>query len=267
MKKKKVTKKKATKKKIKEKEIKSGKPAIKYKYHNSAGRLLAILELANISGPRAKNIHVWSKVSGLSVDQRVQIYGFLVKLSELLDDTETRILAMDLPSARTNYVQNTFAALKDVLLSCNLNGYWGSSKKRIDQATLAFLEFCAFSLGEDGTISEDELAEIYTSIGDVFKQVSDSNLNKDLKALLLRLLVSIKSAIDDYWIGGVDGIRHSCSAIIVEIKRHQDLLKSHSTQPWMKKLFNMVVKLDGIVAKAIKYRKLLEYVVPKLDSK
>jgi len=245
------------------------------KYNNTAGRLLEIFDAAvEYRQPNHPTFMAWqtalklevTPTSGLTDEIYVKLLKRMLPLQVALTEIEE-----DIKEQRPNEEHlclRYFPALWSTVIPRNLEAPWSQVGANFGTAQLYSLELCANSLPEDSEIKQEELAEIFKAVDELFTQVRKSQINSHLKKWLLELLGKIKHSIDQYWVLGPKAFKAALITMVGEIALHRRTAETIKDED--KGLFDSIggvfVKLVDLASKVNGAAHLLEYMGPIADG-
>ena len=195
-------------------------------------------------------------------------YQAILSGTDFLDDREIDSLIIDFATAiqshgrtldfevfhsphQENLHRETVAALKAKLLSIR-SMTWGECLSSFDKDFMDKLSLMAAYMAanhrQQGLPPED-LGRISAEIGDFYEQVSESNLEKTMKDMLLLGLQSMKYAIMTYRVYGINGIRSAIDQNVALWQRYGAQMKEDDrNDPMVRALFEWFLVLDKTIS-------------------
>ena len=226
---------------------------------NPAGRLHKILSQAKSCPDKDKVLDVWAMVLGIEQDD-VIVTRAVVELYSLSNEIQS-LIKMNEQLNHELYLKS-FNSINRAFFPLNLAAYWNSVKQYLNDEALTRLQFCAEQLSgfyAEDTLSEEDLAEIIEKTESLFEAVYSSSLPDALRLSLLEEVERLRSAISMYKIKGAKGLKEALQGTIGAVVANQDELKSTTeTNPdVLKRLGELIDKLDSFTARALKLKKML----------
>jgi len=226
---------------------------------NPAGRLHKILTQAKSRPDQEKVRKVWATV--LDVEENdVIVTKAVVELYTLSNEIQSLIkmnnnLNHDLYLKSFNRINNAFFPL-------NLGADWKPVKGHLTEESLTRLQFCAEELSmfyTEDTLSEEDLKEIIEKTEELFSAVYASSLPDALRLSLLEEVERLRNSISMYRIKGAKGLKEALQGTIgAVVANQQDLKDSSKDNPdVLKRLGELIDKLDSFTARALKLKKML----------
>lgn len=203
-------------------------------YDNSAARLLSIIKKAQqTSRDNATTQVFFCKALGIGKDNLVNFHRTWAEVLKLLDNVEAEIKLLSQPDALDFYAE-MLRGLKrefDLLTSKLYTPSTSYNTNIVDRKWTAFikLEGCVRELRQESIVSgyleEDSLDELAGELNSLIESVRASVLSPEFKEMLLRKLLAIKRAIEDYQILGVPGIIEAYESAVGGIVENGNLVR------------------------------------------
>jgi hypothetical protein len=215
--------------------------------NNSAGRLVCLLKKAIVTGQ--KNIqqqYISAVCEALELPiNPVNHSESLSNLFYLIHQIE-KDLALLTPTKIKNH-KRTITELKNIIASGFMGQYQAIAYlNNSDSHIIRDLENCADSLSELvelEVIEEEELTKIINDIDGLYQIINTSNINKDLKFLLLKKLSSLKEVIENYQFQGSDGIKREVENFIGSMTLNKEKVTNKEEANFVKKTFDLFCKV------------------------
>ena len=223
---------------------------------NPAERLLAILTEAKKIEIHHVN-EVLAKQFGYNPNDKVSFYRTLGYLNELLDQVELRI--RQIPGIKHELFLRDIPAIRSVITPGALQESWPQISQPLKQGALTCLDFCADALSQnhqEAKIENADIVKIKARISSLYKSISESDLDPDLKSVVFDLLTTIQTSIDNYKIKGADGLKRSLVYASGLIKLHQDRLRADKDKPVLVEVSEFVNNVAIIVTAAYNMKEL-----------
>lgn len=233
-------------------------------YHNSAGRMLWIMSRygANVSFAN----HVPKLVGGqFSSDHPIlKACEAQKRLFDLYFELRSDIEGSPLSDKQKHALGEMYADLENRIGVENFAGAPSSPK----EGTLALLKMAATMLPEELESPKSELNALLDEIAEVQK-MAQSQSNPTLRRIVLELQRIAKDAIERYQITGAKGLKAAFKSMLAELMETwlhepQESQAELHDSPVFQRCLAFLKKVDEIVAKAVKYKPLLEYGLPLL---
>lgn len=226
-------------------------------FTNPAARLYTVLREAK-KQPDNKSIKdVWNSVFIVETDGLIPLLRNLVILSNLVDEVEKEILQLEVN--HDVYLKH-FPTIREVLSPSNFHESWQVTKRRLAEEVLGSLEFCSERLNAlrpEKNLSKEDLEKISKEVKDLFSLVDKAELPEELRCLLLDVVQMLQSALMQYRIRGVSGLRQELFIIMDRLQRHYDDLSVQENNPTVQAVFKTLGHWDVITSVAVNTSQLL----------
>lgn len=221
------------------------------KENNSAARLYRILlELKALPGS-IPMVEAWARVFEVDASDGALVYSNLVRLNDTLADIERDIRLQEVD--HDIYLQY-FPKIRTLLSHPNLQTHLNQHSPLLGEEVLTTLQFCSEKLSKtapEGLISAEDLALITEQVKKLGDQLASSQLNKQLKAVLLDLVESMRQAIAEFRVRGPKGLRQELFYILERLQRALPLLEESKDTPEVRTLWDVLGKFDTITSLAV----------------
>lgn len=233
---------------------------------NGARRLLDILEKAQEVGHLAP-LHGWATVFGITEkegpvvneDEEFEVARRLVQLHQLVIDVEVQLRSIE--GLEIELYLEPFPRIRSVIKPSMLNsGQLGSPMKLISSSDITVLKFCATELSKhyaEPVVDEQLLLELRSQIDSLFDEVRASSLPKELKEFLLKHLETVRRAIQEYRIRGVERLKEALEQLAGSVMVNENLLKASKESEAVTKFSRIFYGLVSIVTFASKVTPLI----------
>ena len=143
----------------------------------------------------------------------------------------------------------------DQLLSVMSMGTpWGHVLSFLDSATMTALEFLEHTLDHHyakpvaGT--QNKISDLITKLDELISACLASDLETELKNLLIRQLNSLRGALLEFRLSGPAGLEAALEQAAGSVLRHQEAIKAELTtgNPIMKQFFDLLGKANDIAS-------------------
>ena len=233
------------------------------KYHNAAGRLLALLQtLDKDKKHNQTGVKAWAAAFRCDA----QLEPVLLNLTyaiQLLRETEEEIHEFR-PTERIDPVWiRPIPKIQTLLFHGNLAAdYQSLLVSTFESNTLGLLEFVADGLPQETAIPVTDLESIRSQANELFAEVKRSKLPEGIKKWILEMLAGIIEAINTYHIRGAKGLRKACKSMLADLLDHYgDVAEVKAKEPsLMGKLKKLLEQADTLSAAASKIDRLVNTV-------
>jgi hypothetical protein len=198
------------------------------KLDNPVKRLHRILEEARSKPGNVAIRYVWADALGVERTDVVELYLALAELVRLFHTAKGSVER--LKDINRDYYLEPFDNIEVVITDSNLEQTWNKLKDRLDEITMLALQMASniVSVEEGKTaISEKALQELQSETEDLLEKVLNTDFpSKELKAVLIEHLESIRRAILAYRVSGTEGLRRAVEGALGALFLHQEQVKS-----------------------------------------
>ena len=229
---------------------------------NPADRLLEILSVAKNQQENAVVIHVFGNIFNYPANDKLSFYRVVAYLNELVDQIEVRVRAI--PDINHSLHLRDLPAIRSVVCPNGANDTWAHYSNPLKFGALTSLEFCADALKKvhkEVPISEQQFTDLETRIDALYKSVSDSDLEPDLKAVIFDLLGTIRLSLDYYRVKGAEGIKKAVTYCAGLMALHGSRFKGKKDDITVKGGVELVGKVVEVVNGAYKLKELAPCVI------
>ncbi|UQI39303.1 hypothetical protein [Vreelandella venusta] len=178
-----------------------------------AGRLHDLLESAR-KQPESKKareaLGIVFDVEGQDTESLLRLLADLIMLSQ---QTKSRIKALN-DISHDIYLE-PFPKIEKLLSTLNLDASWKPYRELLNEPTLYGLKFCSDKLSRiDGieTIDKSEIEAIQARLASLVDEILNSEIDPDVKELLLRNLEGLRQSLIAYRVRGLEGIEREVEA-------------------------------------------------------
>jgi hypothetical protein len=196
-----------------------------------------------------------------------QVVQQLLAFMDLVKETEAGLRELEFD----DFYWEPFPPLRRVVLVSlsNLRANHSNLTGPITDEILTLLRVIASEWGKkspDPEIDDDVLKEIQTEARNLFDAVKRAELNPEMKRLILSLTSEIEQAIQQYRIGGPDGLKRALALIVGQAKLNLEIVEKAKADEraavWWTKFYNVGAKFFVAVRFANDTRKTIDAVVP-----
>ena len=232
--------------------------------NNAAVRLYELTRRLRSASRNGSPARLWAQALGIPINPEVAglpivpvVHGITAYL-DLLEETETGIRELGFDG----FYSEAFPPLRQIVYVSlsNLQGRQSNLTRPITDKTLTLLQVIAAEWGKkkpDPEIDDKVLKEIQAEANDLFEAVKRAEFDGDLKRLILSLTSEIQQAMQQYRIGGPEGLKRALALIIGQAKLNSEsIYKADArTRIWWTRFCNVAVKLSEVVKFATDARK------------
>lgn len=236
---------------------------------NPAGRLHKILSLAKRQPDNHKVKDVWSKVLGVD-ENDIAVTKSVIELYSLSQEIQSLIKMNE--NLNHELYLSSFHRIDRAFFPLNLGSSWQGVKNQLTEEALTRLQFCAQELSgfySEESLSEEDLADIIKKTDELYESLYSSTLPSVLRLTLLEEVQRIRNAISLYQIKGAKGLKEALQGAIGAVVSNQEELKNvkGENDDVIKKLGNLLDKMDSFTSKALKVQKIIKSPISFLIEK
>ena len=241
--------------------------------NNPAARLHNLVRRLRSTSPNGPPVRVWAQAFDIPINQEmtglpfIQVVQGILAFLDLIDETETGLNELEFD----DFYWEALPPLRLVVhrsLS-NLRANQSNLTRPITDETLTLLRVIAAEWGKkkpDPKIDEEVLKEILAEAHGFFETVKRAEIEPDLKRFILALTLEIEQAIQQYRIGGPEGLKRALALIIGQANLNIDLVEKARADEGTKNLwtrfYKIAVKFFEVVKFAGDTRKTIEGISP-----
>jgi len=213
---------------------------------NPAGRLFLLLNAAQSKPDGFATKQVWQEVFEIqkSPDDLFIHLGNLQKLTAEVKYLVTRYLG-----ELSNHYLTMFSNIERAVKATNLDAQWANSKGFLSEATLTELRFTWIALDtklHEKTLDQDQLQELLASVQGLMGDVLAGDIDLKLKEIIVDLLHGIEESIFEYKIRGAASLQKTLERTIGTIRYNYNLFQSKEEDPFVKRLWDIMVKINDL---------------------
>ena len=241
--------------------------------NNPAARLHNIARRLRSTSPTGPPARVWAQALDIPLNQEmigppfIQVVQGILAFLDLVKETETGVHNLEFD----DFYSEAFPPLRLVAQRSlsSLRANQSNLTRPITDETLTLLRVVAAEWGKkkpDPKIDEEALIEIQAEAHSLFETVKRAEINGDLKRFILSLTSEIEQAVQQYRIGGSEGLQRALALIIGQANLNIDLVDKvqadeRSKTLWTK-FYKIALKFFEIVKFASDTRKTIEAIRP-----
>jgi hypothetical protein len=216
------------------------------KLNNPAARVHEVLA-------RAKSIRSSTIIEGYlgTFGLNKEQFGELFRLLGLLDKEAEEVarLLKDLnETSQFDFYMESLPSIKNCLLIQHFGAPWEQFKTSIRAEDLKTLRFCSDTLSKkhpEKTASAEELSAILDKVNSLYDQIATSSIEANLRSLMLDQLESIRRAVHEYRVRGIEGLRQAVADSAFIIAGNEDRFQN------ARKIYNETHGGDNATADSI----------------
>ncbi len=237
----------------------------------SAGRLLNIIKEGKAIAPSSKCIDAWAKILNTPKSNQPLLFKRLGSVMSLPSQVQEIVV-------NTNGISDTKPYLKwlqpinNAFTNQNISSNWDSFSKHIDQHTIDYLSMTADMLNlqsPEVTLADSKLHELKTNFINIEKEITEADIDIDLKEFMIIRIKDILNAIDEYTFNGLEPLMDTLNITIGQIVLNNDLALKSKDSNLAKKFWNLIVNTSVIVTLATGVPQIannLENILPLIEN-
>ncbi len=215
---------------------------------NAAQRLYKILNDAKAQKPNGSSQQALAGIFKTHPDDLATLYSKFSQFLLLIEDVNIRIQALD--STDKEIILRCIPQLRKAFGSdFSMQGQWNQYINRIGDSDIGLVHFAAKALAGVSTeieLEESNLSEIFKETNDLFEVVKSSNLDPELRIVLLDLLEAIRRTIVDYQIRGAEGLKRVLSECLGRLALDKDIVIQNGQKDEMKSFWTLLSRLSTL---------------------
>lgn len=234
---------------------------------NPARRLHGLLADALTKNQGEQTLKVWASVFAIPEKEaagRVFYYlGLLHHLTYAIEDRIRRI-----PEINTELYLRAIPDVRLALSPIQMNAsFHDTAGKYLNAGTMTVLEFSANELAKhhhEDPIPVGDLKAIRDQASTLLEDIRVADIDADLRALLMDLLVTMIRCVDEYRIRGAAGLKDVVAFSIGQFILNHDLYEKTKKETVVQRFSKLVGRVSTVVSAAIKVMALYGKVAPIL---
>lgn len=242
-------------------------------HNNPAARLHNLVRRLRSTSSNGPPARVWAEVLDIPINQEMtgllfkQVVQGILAFLDLVDETEAGLHELEFD----DFYWEAFPPLRLVAHRSfsNLRANQANLTRPITDETLTLLRVIAAEWGKKKPgpkIDEEVLKEIQAEAHDLFETVKRAEFYGNLKQLILSLTSEIEQAIQQYRIGGPEGLKRALALIIGQANLNIEMVNKANTNErtkiWWTRFYKVAVKFSEILRFASDTRKTIEAISP-----
>jgi hypothetical protein len=219
--------------------------------NNPLGRLHNILsEIAD-----SNNLSPYTTLSAifnLNPDDKGAILASYSELYKLCEDA--RLLINNLTNINHNKllepINSAVLALSRINFNNSIDGL-RNLNDCLDEKLLSNLDLCSEMLSfsyKEKYLEDSTLKELSDNLNLIINSITDSNINDELKLILIQHLNTIDLSIKKYKIYGVSGIKSSLTSTIGDIVINKDLVTTEDEKSVIENILGLMSKINTVIS-------------------
>lgn len=223
---------------------------------NSSPRLLHqhLTRLRDSTADRFKVREVLATVFSVSANDDMTLRHALVLLDQLFIDTEEQLRT--LPKVDADRYLRHFPQLRRGLANLPFDSPSPSAITFITDSALENLDLAAARVAEERPekeVPQQEIADLEAQIRDVFEFIDRAKLEPRLKEVAFDLLETLRQAIVEYRIRGVEGLQKAIEAALGKLALYYKQQGGKVSVEVFSRLWSLVVRTEAVASKVLTY--------------
>lgn len=212
---------------------------------NPASRLLAVIRAATAEPASQPVIETWRKVLHVESEDPSGLflaYGKLLTLAAEAGERVTQLEGID----HELYLHG-IKRISATLSGMNFQSSWGQYVPQFDEASLRTLEIAADQIKRvwnEVAIEQSVLDALRAEIEGLIAETLESDLEMDIRRVVIHKLEDLHRAILDYQLDGAQGLRRAMEGAIGAVVTHPELGAKAKRDGVAEKFLQLIVKLD-----------------------
>lgn len=222
---------------------------------NPAERLYNILQDAKKQKSKERTGQIWASVLGVDISNQGDILVGIADIIHLIDQTKKSILQIE--DVDHGLLLERFPNIEKVFSNLNFSQLWEQNQQYLDETTMYSLRVCSDTLSNKmgyKNISEDILADLQKDTDELLNEVLNSDLDPELKIILVENLEAIRHSLVSYRINGIDGVRQalekSLGAALIHSRLREEFLSENPNEE-VKKFRKLLASIANFVTEAL----------------
>ncbi|MNX95281.1 hypothetical protein D3C86_1275500 [compost metagenome] len=192
--------------------------------NNAAGRLLDILIRGRELPTNVAMYENWAHLLSVPKNDKALLLQRVGRVMELPSQIKDSLI--NIPEIRHEAYLRWAPKVEEAFSIINLDIHWSNFIQRIDDSVLFSLEMCEDTIQRyfpEKPAKNNDLNELLSAIDDLLSDVrEDETINERLKAFILVHLLTIKHAIEEYEICGLEPIERAIESTIGGAVMHSE---------------------------------------------
>ena len=226
-------------------------------FNNSAGRLLSLLQMLQSKQSHFDTVAPFFEGNTAANECKARAYiKFMAKVGATFDEFITDIETSDkIPDPTRGVIKSGITKLIDIAYTTTPHG----APPALQDAEIALIRMAGSMLDAEPDIEEDDAEKIRNSIEQLREALEDSDVSKSARIAMLEVCRLSRNALDQYTIHGARGFKDAFKKMLAELMEvYLDEGSQVSKKSWWKKAVGHAKLFDGVAAKLMKYKPLLE---------
>jgi hypothetical protein len=231
--------------------------------NNPASRLLKVLEKVCELNPEALTRQVWAIAFNTTAETHV-VYPKITKLLLLIHEIKDEMSRLPIKMKTLSTWPNSLEAS---LFQMNLDIQWSAHQPRICQVIQPVRDSAELlsHLRPERIIKEETLQKFESEIRSLLDDVTDSDIEKEIKDFIIEQLRNILFGIDDFEIRGIKGIQEAVQQTVGAIASNGKVQSKLSGTSFGKRLWQIIsvyAVFAGVINDTPQLVEMAQYALP-----
>jgi len=222
------------------------------KPNSPAGRLYEVLVKARASGPNTQALDGWAQVLMVPRPDTTRLMRGLADVAELADQVRRQVSGLpgevDADTALSHFDEIEEVVKRLPMLASNTMEW---SLGMLTSAGMLSLRMCASLLSShrpEPVIETGRVMELLSEVDQLIDELrACDDIDEETRRFVLRLLLKIKHALDDYHILGVRPVEAAVNETVGALSRQPQATAKVAKNKFSQRFFGLVVALDIIL--------------------
>ncbi|CAN5401208.1 hypothetical protein BH10ACI1_BH10ACI1_11960 [soil metagenome] len=193
----------------------------------------------------------------------------LFEVNQLVSDIEAKIKRVR--EIKYDLYLNPYVRIRRTISPTRLNENFAGMLSEISDSDMTIIQFCSEQLSKsfpEKLADELLLKELNNEIQNLYEKISEADLIYELKELLLDLLETMRQAIHEYRIRGVDRLKDGVTDTLGKLILNKEMLQNSGAEEVREvgDIWSKFVSVYSFAADSIQMIEGIEKVLPLLPS-
>jgi hypothetical protein len=234
---------------------------------NPACRLHDFLTRARSLDGKKPTHQMLSKWFDVNEGDMAEIFTKFSAFLRLIEDTERQLNNIEDPN-KERFLK-CVPPIRITYAKINLDNSWNQYADKPTDSDLALLELAGQALARykrEALIPGNTLDEIRQEATALFDRVDESDLDPNLRVIILDLLETILRSISEYKIRGAEGLKRTVAESVGRLILEKDLVLPEKDKDAFKAFWDLLMKLNLAVSSAIYANALGGHIAKVIDK-
>jgi hypothetical protein len=234
---------------------------------NPARRLHDFLVRARTLEGKKQTHQMLAKWFDVKEGDMAEIFTMFSAFLRLIEDTERQLNNIEDPN-KERFLK-CMPPIRSTYAKINLDHPWNQYANKPTDSDLALLELAGQALDRykrEALIPGNQLNDIRQEATDLFDRVAQSDLDPNLRVVILDLLETILRCLSEYKIRGAEGLKRAVAESIGRLTLEKELVLQEKDNDTFKAFWDLLAKLNLAVSSAIYANALGEGIAKVMDK-